>query len=54
MYIGKHVGYPIVVWWSSRHIARVDKMRAYNQANLQADFGLLSTVSPQKVRFEEE
>ena len=35
-------------------IVRVDKMRAYNQVNLQAGFGLLSIVSPQEVRFDED
>ncbi len=41
-------------WGSLRHIPRVDKMRAYNQVNLQAGFGLLSIVSPQEVWFDED
>jgi hypothetical protein len=28
-------------------------MRAYNQVNLQAGFGLLSIVSPQEARLDE-
>lgn len=43
-----------VVSWSFRHIVRLDKMRACNQVNQQAGFGLLSIVSPQEVRFDEE
>ena len=35
-------------------LVRVDKMRAYNQVNLQAGFGLLSIVSPREIRFDEE
>ncbi len=43
-----------IVSWNFRHIVRLDKMRAYNQVNLQTGFGLLSIVSPQEVRFDEE
>ena len=43
-----------IVSWNFRHIVRVDKMRAYNQVNLQAGFGLLSIVSPQEVRFDDD
>ena len=43
-----------IVSWNFRHIVRIDKMRAYNQVNLQAGFGLLSIVSPQEVRFDED
>lgn len=43
-----------IVSWNFRHIVRVDKMRAYNQVNLQAGFGLLSIASPQEVRFDED
>ena len=43
-----------IVSWNFRHIVRVDKMRAYNQVNLQTGFGLLSIVSPQEVRFDED
>ena len=42
-----------IVSWNFRHIVRVDKMRAYNQVNLQTGFGLLSIVSPQEVRVDE-
>jgi predicted nucleic acid-binding protein len=43
-----------IVSWNFKHIVRVDKMRLYNQVNLLAGFGLLSIVSPQEVRFDEE
>ena len=43
-----------IVSWNFKHIVRVDKMRAYNRVNLQMGFGLLSIVSPQEVRFDEE
>lgn len=42
-----------VVPWNFKHLVRIDKMRAYNQVNLQTGFGLLSIVSPQEVRFDE-
>lgn len=42
-----------IVSWKFKHIVRIDKMRAYNQVNLQTGFGLLSIVSPQEVRFDE-
>ena len=42
-----------IVSWNFKHIVRIDKMRAYNQVNLQAGFGLLSIVSPQEVRLDE-
>jgi hypothetical protein len=42
-----------IVSWNFKHIVRIDKMRAYNQVNLQIGFGLLSIVSPQEVHFDE-
>jgi len=42
-----------IVSWNFKHIVRIDKMRAYNQVNLQTGFGLLSIVSPQEVRLDE-
>jgi len=42
-----------LVSWNFKHIVRIDKMRAYNQVNLQTGFGLLSIVSPQEVRLDE-
>jgi predicted nucleic acid-binding protein len=42
-----------IVSWNFKHLVRIDKMRAYNQVNLQTGFGLLSIVSPQEVRFDE-
>lgn len=43
-----------MVSWNFKHLVRVDKMRAYNRVNLQTGFGLLSIVSPQEVRFDED
>jgi predicted nucleic acid-binding protein len=43
-----------IVSWNFKHIVRIDKMRAYNRVNLEHGFGLLSIVSPQEVRFDEE
>lgn len=43
-----------IVSWNFKHIVRVDKIKAYNQVNLQMGFGLLSIVSPQEVRFDED
>jgi hypothetical protein len=40
--------------WNFRHIVRLDKMRLYNQVNLQNGFGLLSIVSPREVRFDDD
>ena len=42
-----------IVSWNFKHIVRIDKMRSYNQVNLQTGFGLLSIVSPQEVRLDE-
>jgi len=42
-----------IVSWNFKHIVRIDKMRAYNQVNLQTGFGLLWIVSPQEVRVDE-
>jgi predicted nucleic acid-binding protein len=42
-----------IVSWNFKHIVRIDKMRAYNQVNLQSGFGLLPIVSPQEVRLDE-
>jgi hypothetical protein len=42
-----------IVSWNFKHIVRIDKMRAYNQVNLQTGFGLLPIVSPQGVRIDE-
>lgn len=43
-----------IVSWNFRHIVRLDKMRAYNQVNLTHGYGLLSIVSPQEVRFDDQ
>jgi hypothetical protein len=42
-----------IVSWNFKHIVRIDRMRAYNQVNLQTAFGLLSIVSPLEVRPDE-
>lgn len=43
-----------IVSWNFQHIVRLDRMRAYNQVNLTNGYGLLSIVSPQEVRLDEE
>ncbi|MCI0587310.1 MAG: hypothetical protein L0323_10765 [Planctomycetes bacterium] len=43
-----------IVSWSFKHIVRVDKMKAYNRVNFELGFGVLSIVTPQEFRFEEE
>lgn len=43
-----------IVSWNFKHIVRVDKMRAYNQVNLSAGFGLISIVSPREIRFDDD
>jgi hypothetical protein len=54
-----HAAAATVAWadaiasWNFKQIVGIDKMRAYNQVNLQSGFGLLSIVSPQKVRLDE-
>ena len=42
-----------IVSWNFKHIVRFDKMRLYNQVNLQNGYGLLSIVSPREVIFDE-
>ena len=43
-----------LVSWNFKHLVRVDRVRAYNQVNLQNGFGLLSIVSPQEVRVDDD
>ncbi|HUU82407.1 MAG TPA: hypothetical protein VM243_02780 [Phycisphaerae bacterium] len=38
-----------LVSWNFKHLVRIDRVRGYNQVNLQNGFGLLSIVSPQEV-----
>ena len=40
--------------WNFKHIVRVDKMRAFNTVNLSEGYGLLSIVSPNEVRFDDD
>lgn len=43
-----------IVSWNFRHIVRLDKIKRYNQVNLQNGYGILSIVSPWEVRFDDE
>lgn len=43
-----------IVSWNFRHIVQIDKMKAYNEVNLKSGYGLLSIVSPQEVRIDED
>ena len=42
-----------IVSWNFRHIVRLDKIKAYNQVNLQHGYGILTVVSPKEVRIDE-
>ena len=37
-----------IVSWNFKHIVRLDKMRAYNQVNLQNGYGILTIISPKE------
>jgi len=37
-----------IVSWNFRHIVRLDKMKAYNQVNLQNGYGILTIISPKE------
>ena len=43
-----------IVSWNFKHIVRVDKMRAFNAVNLFEGHGLLSIVTPNEVRFDDD
>ena len=47
-------GADAIVSWNFHHIVRIEKIRAYNQVNLELGFSLLSIVSPQDIRFDED
>jgi len=40
--------YPIVSW-NSRHIVRLDKIKAFNRVNFELGYGLLTILSPKEV-----
>jgi len=42
-----------IVSWNFRHIVRLDKIKAYNQANLLNGYGYLVIVSPKEVQFDD-
>ena len=42
-------GADAIVSWNFRHIVRLDKIKAYNQVNLQHGFHVLTILSPQEV-----
>ena len=37
-----------IVSWNFKHIVRLDKMKAYNQANLLNGYGMLTIISPKE------
>jgi len=43
-----------IVSWNFRHIARLDKMKLYNQVNFSLGYGILAIVSPKEVVFDEK
>jgi hypothetical protein len=43
-----------IVSWNFRHIVRLDKMKAYNQVNLQQGYGILTIISPKEVLVDEK
>ena len=42
-----------IVSWNFRHIVRLDKIKGYNQVNLQHGYGILTVVSPKEVNVDE-
>jgi len=42
-----------IVSWNFRHIVRLDKMKAYNAANLAEGYGIMTIVSPREVDINE-
>jgi predicted nucleic acid-binding protein len=43
-----------IVSWNFQHIVRLDKMKAYNQVNLQHGYGILTIISPKEVLVDEK
>ncbi|NJL89910.1 MAG: type II toxin-antitoxin system VapC family toxin [Coleofasciculaceae cyanobacterium SM2_1_6] len=43
-----------IVSWNFKHIVRLGKIRGYNQVNLANGYGILTIISPQGVRHNEE
>ena len=43
-----------IVSWNFKHIVRFDKMKAFNQVNLQNGYGIIQIVSPKEVIFDEQ
>ena len=41
-------GVDAIVSWNFKHIVRLDKMKAYNQVNLQNGYGILTIISPKE------
>jgi predicted nucleic acid-binding protein len=42
-----------IVSWNFKHIASLDKMKAYNQVNLALGHGMIVIVTPKAVNFDE-
>lgn len=43
-----------IVSWNFKHIVRVEKIRAFNQINLATGYGLITILSPEDVRPDDE
>jgi len=43
-----------IVSWNFQHIVRLDKMKAYNQVNLQQGYGILTIITPKEVLTDEK
>ena len=43
-----------IVSWNFKHIVRLDKIKAYNQVNLQNNYGIITIISPKEVFINNE
>jgi predicted nucleic acid-binding protein len=43
-----------IVSWNFRHIVKLEKIRAYNQLNLQNGYGIITIISPREVIGDDE
>lgn len=43
-----------IVSWNFKHIVRYDKIKAFNQINLQNGYGYLQIISPKEVLFDDQ
>ena len=47
-------GADAIVSWNFKHIVRLDKMKAYNDVNRKAGYGIITIVSPKEVNVDED